>query len=74
MRVHWTRSGTMSPTSGGARCGVAVMAASEKPTPALPDTLDAAITAGQQSTRRYAKRQYTWLAHQPPAAWPRLDQ
>ena len=22
-RVHWTRSGTMSPTSGGARCGVA---------------------------------------------------
>ena len=34
-------------------------------------SLDAAITAGQQSTRRYAKRQYTWLAHQPPAAWPR---
>jgi tRNA dimethylallyltransferase len=34
-------------------------------------SLDAAIAAGQQSTRRYAKRQYTWLAHQPPAAWPR---
>jgi tRNA dimethylallyltransferase len=31
-----------------------------------------AITSGQQATRRYAKRQYTWLRHQPPAAWPRL--
>ena len=31
-----------------------------------------AIAAGQQSTRRYAKRQYTWFAHQPPADWPRL--
>jgi len=30
-----------------------------------------AITAGQQATRRYAKRQYTWLRHQPPADWPR---
>ncbi|WP_226018482.1 tRNA (adenosine(37)-N6)-dimethylallyltransferase MiaA [Novosphingobium sp. FKTRR1] len=28
--------------------------------------------AGQQATRRYAKRQYTWLRHQPPAAWPRV--
>jgi len=34
--------------------------------------LDEAIAAGQQATRRYAKRQYTWFAHQPPAAWPRL--
>jgi tRNA dimethylallyltransferase len=35
-------------------------------------SLDEAITAGQQSTRRYAKRQYTWFAHQPPADWPRF--
>jgi tRNA dimethylallyltransferase len=35
-------------------------------------TLDAAIAAGQQATRRYAKRQYTWFAHQPPADWPRF--
>ncbi len=32
----------------------------------------AAIAAGQQATRRYAKRQYTWFAHQPPANWPRF--
>lgn len=31
-----------------------------------------AVTSGQQATRRYAKRQYTWLRHQPPPAWPRL--
>jgi tRNA dimethylallyltransferase len=31
-----------------------------------------ALAAGQQATRRYAKRQYTWFSHQPPAAWPRL--
>ena len=31
-----------------------------------------AIAAGQQATRRYAKRQYTWFAHQPPAEWPRI--
>ena len=37
-------------------------------------TLDAAVAAGQQATRRYAKRQYTWLAHQPPADWPRLTE
>jgi len=29
------------------------------------------VTLGQQSTRRYAKRQYTWFANQPPADWPR---
>jgi tRNA dimethylallyltransferase len=34
-------------------------------------TLDEAVAAGQQTTRRYAKRQYTWFAHQPPADWPR---
>ena len=30
--------------------------------------------AGQQATRRYAKRQYTWFAHQPPADWPRFKE
>ena len=34
-------------------------------------TCDEAIAAGQQATRRYAKRQYTWFAHQPPQEWPR---
>ncbi|MEO7750154.1 MAG: tRNA (adenosine(37)-N6)-dimethylallyltransferase MiaA [Sphingomicrobium sp.] len=29
------------------------------------------LAAGQQATRRYAKRQYTWFARQPPADWPR---
>lgn len=32
-----------------------------------------ATTAGSLATRRYAKRQYTWLRHQPPAAWTRTD-
>ena len=35
-------------------------------------SLDEAIAAARQATRRYAKRQYTWFAHQPPAEWPRL--
>ncbi len=35
-------------------------------------TQEEAIAAGQQATRRYAKRQYTWFAHQPPAEWPRF--
>ena len=35
-------------------------------------TRDEAVAAGQQSTRRYAKRQYTWFAHQPPENWPRF--
>jgi len=35
-------------------------------------TREQAIIAGQLSTRRYAKRQYTWFAHQPPAHWPRF--
>lgn len=26
---------------------------------------------GTQATRNYAKRQYTWLRHQPPDGWPR---
>ena len=29
---------------------------------------------GAQATRNYAKRQYTWLRHQPPAEWPRIEQ
>jgi len=37
-------------------------------------TLAEAIAAGQQATRRYAKRQYTWFAHQPPAAWARFSE
>jgi tRNA dimethylallyltransferase len=37
-------------------------------------TLDQAVAAGQQATRRYAKRQYTWFAHQPPAEWPRFKE
>jgi tRNA dimethylallyltransferase len=37
-------------------------------------TLAEAIAAGQQATRRYAKRQYTWFAHQPPADWPRFHE
>ena len=34
----------------------------------------AMIAAGSQVTRRYAKRQYTWFAHQPPADWPRFTE
>ena len=33
---------------------------------------DAALAAGTQATRNYAKRQYTWFAHQPPPEWPRF--
>ena len=32
---------------------------------------EAMITAGQQATRNYAKRQYTWFRRQPPQDWPR---
>ena len=35
-------------------------------------TREQALAAGQLATRRYAKRQYTWLAHQPPLDWPRF--
>ena len=34
---------------------------------------DEALAAGQQATRRYAKRQYTWFRHQPPESWPRFE-
>lgn len=33
---------------------------------------DEAVARGQQATRNYAKRQYTWFTHQPPADWPRF--
>ncbi len=32
-----------------------------------------AIARGQQATRNYAKRQYTWLRHQPPPEWQRAQ-
>ena len=35
---------------------------------------EAAIARGQQATRNYAKRQYTWFAHQPPPEWPRFTE
>lgn len=31
-----------------------------------------ALEAGRRATRQYAKRQYTWFAHQSPAEWPRF--
>ncbi len=34
--------------------------------------LEEAITRGAQATRNYAKRQFTWLRHQPPEGWLRL--
>ena len=35
---------------------------------------DEAVAKGQQATRNYAKRQYTWFAHQPPPEWPRFTE
>ena len=35
-------------------------------------TREQAVARGQQATRNYAKRQYTWFAHQPPEEWPRF--
>jgi tRNA dimethylallyltransferase len=32
-----------------------------------------AVAAGALATRRYAKRQYTWLRHQMPAGWVRVE-
>lgn len=34
---------------------------------------DEAIARGQQATRNYAKRQYTWFRRQPPQDWPRCE-
>ena len=36
-------------------------------------TRDEALARAQAATRRYAKRQYTWFRHQPPADWPRCN-
>ncbi len=33
---------------------------------------DETLRRGQQATRNYAKRQYTWMRHQPPEHWPRI--
>ena len=32
-----------------------------------------ALARGQQATRNYAKRQYTWFRRQPPEDWPRVE-
>jgi len=32
----------------------------------------AMLAAAALATRRYAKRQFTWFAHQPPTTWPRV--
>ena len=34
---------------------------------------DEAVAIGQQATRNYAKRQFTWLRHQPPEEWKRIE-
>lgn len=34
---------------------------------------DGAVAAGQQATRNYAKRQYTWFRRQPPQDWMRVE-
>lgn len=36
-------------------------------------SLDEARERGSQATRNYVKRQFTWLRHQPPPDWPRLE-
>lgn len=36
-------------------------------------TREEMIMAGQQATRNYAKRQFTWFRNQPSANWPRLE-
>ena len=35
--------------------------------------LEAALERGSQATRRYVKRQFTWLKHQFPGDWPRIE-
>jgi tRNA dimethylallyltransferase len=35
---------------------------------------DAAVTRAQAASRQYAKRQRTWLRHQPPEDWPQISQ
>ncbi|MEE4200144.1 tRNA (adenosine(37)-N6)-dimethylallyltransferase MiaA [Erythrobacter sp.] len=36
-------------------------------------TKDEAIAEGAQATRRYAKRQFTWLRNQSPPGWRRIE-
>jgi len=36
-------------------------------------TREQAIDKGAQATRNYVKRQFTWLRHQPPREWPRIE-
>ena len=36
-------------------------------------TLEEAKERGARATRNYAKRQFTWFRHQPPADWRRLE-
>jgi len=33
-----------------------------------------ALEQAQAATRQYAKRQFTWFRHQPPASWPRHEE
>lgn len=35
--------------------------------------LGEAMTRGQQATRNYAKRQFTWFRKQPPVSWPQIE-
>ena len=36
-------------------------------------SLQEAQAQAAQATRNYAKRQFTWLRHQPPSDWPRIE-
>ncbi len=36
-------------------------------------TLETMIATGQQATRNYAKRQFTWFRRQPPPEWPQVE-
>ena len=37
-------------------------------------SLEDALARGSLATRQYAKRQFTWLRHQPPPDWPRVTE
>lgn len=39
-----------------------------------PSERESQIAAAKAATRQYAKRQYTWFRHQPPADWQRHTQ
>lgn len=36
-------------------------------------SLEDGMARGAQATRNYAKRQFTWLRHQPPGHWSRIE-